>query len=136
MRCIACYLVVDEGCPRCRELYERHKDFVELLKNRGCVAWNLSRWGYPAPYFDIADNVGGVWAVSTPMLLVVVHGEGGDRVLYRRPLEVDRVEGLRQFILDDISAAFHRAYREGVKKCYERRGRKGKKRAEEGEGHE
>jgi len=133
MTCIACYLVVDESCPKCHELYEKHRDFVELLKNRGCIAWNLTRWGYPAPYFDIAENIGGVWAIQTPMLLIVVHGDGGDRVLYKRALAVDQAEKFRQYILDDVSAAFHLAYKQGIRRCYERRGRK--KRGEE-EGHE
>jgi len=131
MTCIACYLIVDEACPHCQALFERAKDFVELLKNRGCVTWNLSRWGFPVSYYDLVDNDGGTWLLKTPQLVVAVHGEGGDRVLYRRVLEVDTLPRLRPFILNDVSTAFHLAFRQGVKKCYEKRGRKKKA---EGEG--
>jgi len=113
-------------------LLERARDFVELLKNRGCITWNLSRWGLPAPYYDIADNEGGMWTIRTPQLLIVVHGDGGDRVLYKRILDLDQVAKFRAYILDDVSTAFHQAFRQGTRKCYERRGRKQKKE----EGHE
>jgi len=122
--CVACYILVDENCPHCHELYEKARDFVELLKARGCVSWNLSRWGFPADYWQVVDNAGGQWAVRTPTLLVVLHGEGGDRVLYKRVLSLDDVSKNRRFILDDVALAFHRAARDEVKKCYERRGRK------------
>jgi len=132
MTCIACYLLVDENCPHCHALLERARGFVELLKNRGCITWNLTRWGYPADYYDIADNDGGMWNIKTPLLLIVIHGEGGDRVLYKRVLDLDQVAKLRSFILDDVAAAFHQAFRQGIKKCHERRGRKQKKEVEEG----
>jgi len=138
MTCIACYLVVDEHCPHCHELMEKAKDFVELLKNKGCAVWNLTRWGYPANYYDIADNDGGMWNIKTPMLLIVVHGEGGDRVIYKHVIDIGRLPRLKQYILDDVALAFHRAHKDGIKKCYERRGRKAseKKRVKKGEEHE
>jgi hypothetical protein len=129
MTCVQCFLVVSRDCPHCRELLHRAKDAVELLTRRGLLIVNIEDFPEAEHLAVYSVEAGDLrLAVPTPQVVCMANSGGAWFKVYSSIVKsAEEFHDTRRF----LEAKIYWLKLQYGKLCFETRGRKPKKEAEE-----
>ncbi|MFZ8808752.1 MAG: hypothetical protein ACO2PN_11700 [Pyrobaculum sp.] len=124
-----CFLVVSRDCHHCRELLHKAKDAVELLTKRGLMIVNIEDFPEAEHLAVYSIEAGDLrLAVPTPQVVCMVNRGGAWFKVYSTIVKsAEEFHDTRRF----LEAKLHWLKLQYGKMCFETRGRKSKKGAED-----